>query len=422
MEIFSAEFLSALMAIVVIDLVLAGDNAIVIALAARSVPKHLQQRAIIWGTVGAIAVRSSLTMVVVWLLKVPGLMLLGGALLVWIAYRLLVPAGGDDGHNVAPASSFWGAMKTIIVADALMGLDNVLAVAGAAQGSFLLVVLGLLISIPIVICGSQLILKYVERYPQIIFIGSAVLAWTAAKMMLGEPFLQEFLQGNKLIAPVLYVVVIGGILWGGLRGGHRRTEASIEAKLAANEQAAAVLVNEGAVTEKGGNTMKRILLPVDGSVNAINAVEHVAGRFVLNTDTELHLLHVCTPLTRHVGRFFSRRKIADYHRDNAEKAMTAARKMLDARGIPYAAHIETGDKAEVITATARRLRASQIVMGTARKNSLTRMIEDSVTNRVLEKTDVPVEMIAGRGVARIERIGLPASIGALFAALVLALD
>ena len=161
MEIFSAEFLSALMAIVVIDLVLAGDNAIVIALAARSVPKHLQQRAIIWGTVGAIAVRSSLTMVVVWLLKVPGLMLLGGALLVWIAYRLLVPAGGDDGHNVAPASSFWGAMKTIIVADALMGLDNVLAVAGAAQGSFLLVVLGLLISIPIVICGSQLILKYV---------------------------------------------------------------------------------------------------------------------------------------------------------------------------------------------------------------------------------------------------------------------
>ena len=111
-----------------IDLVLASANAIVIALAARSVPKHLQQRAIIWGTVGAIAVRSSLTM------------------LVWIAYRRLVPAGGDEGHNVASANSFWGAMKTIIVADALTGLDNVLGVAGAAQGSFLFVMLGLLIS------------------------------------------------------------------------------------------------------------------------------------------------------------------------------------------------------------------------------------------------------------------------------------
>ena len=146
MELFSPEFFSALLAIVVIDLVLAGDNAIVIALAARNVPKELQKRAILWGTVGAIAVRTSMTVVVVWLLQVPGLMLMGGAMLVWIAYRLLVPAGGDDGHNVALANRFWGAMKTIIVADALMGLDNVLGVAGAAQGSFLLVVLGLLIS------------------------------------------------------------------------------------------------------------------------------------------------------------------------------------------------------------------------------------------------------------------------------------
>ena len=175
MEIFSPEFMSALLAIVVIDLVLAGDNAIVIALAARNVPKHLQKRAIMWGTVGAIAVRSSLTMVVVWLLKVPGLMLAGGAMLIWIAYRLLVPANEGGEHNVAPASTFWGAMKTIIVADALMGLDNVLAVAGAAHGSFLLVVLGLLISIPIVIWGSQLILKYVERFPAIIYFGAGVL-------------------------------------------------------------------------------------------------------------------------------------------------------------------------------------------------------------------------------------------------------
>src|SRR5512135_2110404 len=167
MEFFSAEFFSALAAIVVIDLVLAGDNAIVIALAARNLPARLRTKAIVWGTFGAIAVRTAMTMVVVWLLKIPGLLLVGGLLLVWIAYRLIVNNDNGDGHQLDASSSFWGAMQTIVVADALMGLDNVLAVAGAAQGSFLLVVLGLLISIPIVIWGSQLILRFVERYPVI---------------------------------------------------------------------------------------------------------------------------------------------------------------------------------------------------------------------------------------------------------------
>ena len=153
MELFSAEFFSALLAIIVIDLVLAGDNAIVIALAARNLPADLRKKAIIWGAVGAIAVRTAMTLVVVWLLKVPGLMLLGGVLLVWIAYKLLADNDGD-GHDVSAANSFWGAMKTIVVADAVMGLDNVLAVAGASHGSFMLVVIGLLISIPIVIWGS----------------------------------------------------------------------------------------------------------------------------------------------------------------------------------------------------------------------------------------------------------------------------
>jgi YjbE family integral membrane protein len=421
MEVFSPEFMSALLAIVVIDLVLAGDNAIVIALAARNVPKHLQKRAIIWGTVGAIAVRSSLTMVVVWLLKVPGLMLAGGAMLIWIAYRLLVPANEGGEHNVAPASTFWGAMKTIIVADALMGLDNVLAVAGAAHGSFLLVVLGLLISIPIVIWGSQLILKYVERFPAIIYFGAGVLAWTAAKMMLGEPLLKETLQSNALIAPLTYVAVIGAVLWYGFRGNHRRLENSIAEKLAALP-AVQKADSSTAVAETGGKTMKRILLPIDASSNSLKAVQHVMGRFVTDPDMELHLLHVCTPFSRHIARFVSRRNLAGYHRDEAAKAMAAARLMLDARGIPYASHVEIGDRAEIITATARRIRASQIVIGTARKNSLTRMIEDSVTNQVLEQTDVPVEVIAGEAVPRIERVGVPASIGAMLAALVLALD
>jgi YjbE family integral membrane protein len=211
MDLFSPEFLSALAAIVVIDLVLAGDNAIVIALAARNLPKRLQTRAIFWGTFGAIAVRSAMTLVVVWLLKIPGLLLAGGLLLIWIAYKLVAPKQ-DDGHAVDPAASFWGAMKTIVVADAVMGLDNVLAVAGAAQGSYALVVLGLLISVPIVIWGSTLILKWVERFPAIVYVGAAVLAWTAAKMVASEPLIQEYLVIHPATNWVLYAAIIGGTI------------------------------------------------------------------------------------------------------------------------------------------------------------------------------------------------------------------
>ncbi len=160
MEYVSFEFLSALAAIVVIDLALAGDNAIVIALAARNVPRHLQRRAIIAGAAGALVVRSSLTLVVVWLLRIPGLLAIGGVLLVFIAYRLLRPeTEGPHSSGDRAADTFWGAMRTIVVADAVMGLDNVLAVAGAAHGSFALVVLGLLISVPIVVWGSTFVLK-----------------------------------------------------------------------------------------------------------------------------------------------------------------------------------------------------------------------------------------------------------------------
>jgi YjbE family integral membrane protein len=190
MEFLSAPWWSALLAIILIDLVLAGDNAIVIALAARNLPADLQKKAIMWGTVGAIAVRSVMTLCVVWLLQIPGLMLVGGLGLLWIAYKLIADTGEGDDHGPA-ATTFWGAMKTIIVADALMGVDNVLGVAGAAHGSWDLVILGLLISVPIVVFGSSVVLKLVERFPVIIQLGAAVLAFTAAKMIVGEPLLDS---------------------------------------------------------------------------------------------------------------------------------------------------------------------------------------------------------------------------------------
>lgn len=208
MEFFSAEFFSALLSIIIIDLVLAGDNAIVIGLAARNLPKEQQKKAIIFGTIGAIIIRIAATLAVVWLLKIPGLLIGGGVVLIWIAYKLLTE---DKGHDVKAGSNLWSAIKTIIIADAAMGLDNVLAIAGAAHGNFPIVVIGLLISVPIVVWGSTIILKWMERFPIIITIGAGVLAWTAAKMIVEEPFVHSFFS-NDIIKYGFEIVVIGAVL------------------------------------------------------------------------------------------------------------------------------------------------------------------------------------------------------------------
>ena len=217
MEILSTTFLMALLTIIVIDLVLAGDNALVIGLAARNVPAELQKRVIIWGTAGAIAIRIVFTLGIVWLLKIPGLMLAGGLLLLPVAYKLMNPSTDHGDAHSGAKNSFWGALKTIIVADALMGVDNVLGVAGAAQGSFLLVVLGLLISVPIMVWGSTLVLKWVDRYPSIITIGCGVLIWTATQMILDEKMLAPYLPAHtwfdELSGAILTVAILGAFMW-----------------------------------------------------------------------------------------------------------------------------------------------------------------------------------------------------------------
>jgi len=236
MELFSVPWWSALMAIILIDLVLAGDNAIVIALAARNLPPEHQNKAIFWGTVGAIMVRAVMTVGVVWLLKIPGLMLAGGLGLLWIAYKLISDTSENE-HQSAGITTFWGAMKTIIVADALMGVDNVLGVAGAAHGAFDLVVLGLLISIPIVVLGSQLVLRLVEKWPLIIHLGAAVLAFTAAQMILNEKLLASFFAGedfvNQITRVSVYAVSIAGVLGLGWWTTKRQQQAQVHAQSSA---------------------------------------------------------------------------------------------------------------------------------------------------------------------------------------------
>ncbi|MEL1135467.1 TerC family protein [Desulfitobacterium sp. THU1] len=211
MELFSPEFFQALLAIILMDLVLGGDNAIVIGMAARNLPKDKQKKVILIGTGGAILIRTLATLVAVYLLKIPGLMFAGGLLLVWMAYKLLTDEKHDE--HVESASSFWGAVRTIIIADAVMGLDNVLAVAGAAHGHPILVIFGLLVSIPIVVWGSTLVIKAINRFPIIIPLGAAVITHTAVTMLTGEKFVVNLIGESAWIEWGLSAVLIALVLF-----------------------------------------------------------------------------------------------------------------------------------------------------------------------------------------------------------------
>lgn len=206
-----AQFWSGLGSIILIDLVLAGDNAIVIALAARGLPRHHQFRAIFWGTLGAIVVRVVMVAGVLWLLRLPGLMLIGGAVLIPIAWRLLRQNDAHDPHLKRRITGFWSAITTIIAADALMGLDNVLAIAGASNGHLGLVVLGLLVSVPLVVWGSTLLLKLIERYPAIIYVGAAAIAWTAARMLTGDHLVKPWFEAHRPLRYLVDVVLVLGV-------------------------------------------------------------------------------------------------------------------------------------------------------------------------------------------------------------------
>ncbi|MDH4150726.1 MAG: universal stress protein [Betaproteobacteria bacterium] len=167
----------------------------------------------------------------------------------------------------------------------------------------------------------------------------------------------------------------------------------------------------------GGTT--KILLPVDGSENSLNAVRHVISRAADKPAIEVHLLHVRTPLS-YIARFVSRSDIDGYHREEAVKALTPALELLSRAGVPHVDHVEFGDKAETIKRVAERLGVDQIIMGTARKNSITRILEDSVTGNVLEIAQVPVVVVTGPSVSKVERVGVPAGIAAVVAYLLVA--
>ena len=183
--------ITSLLLIIGIDLVLAGDNAIVIALAAKNLPKHRQKRAILFGSLGAVIIRAIAAIIVVFLIQIPWLHLISGFLLLVISYRFMVDK--ENHGDVRMGKTLWQAVRTIIIADALMGLDNILAIAGAAGNHFVLIVIGLLISVPLVMLGSTIFIRLMDRFQWLLFVGSGLLAFTAGKMMVAEPVIHNAL-------------------------------------------------------------------------------------------------------------------------------------------------------------------------------------------------------------------------------------
>ena len=193
-EVQSPAFWHGLLLIIWVNIILSGDNAVVIALAARSLPEAQQKKAIMWGAGAAVVLRILLTIVAVKLLTLPYLKIIGGLLLFWIAIGLLVPE--DGGEDVDGSDNLCQAIKTILIADLVMSVDNVIAVAGAAKGSMLLLILGLTISIPLVIFGATILMKLMERFPIIITAGAGILGWVAGEMLVTDPSVVDGIKEN----------------------------------------------------------------------------------------------------------------------------------------------------------------------------------------------------------------------------------
>lgn len=219
MDIVSPEFWVAVLQIIAIDIVLGGDNAIVIALACRRLPKDQRNRGIFWGVFGAIALRVILISFALTLLTIPFLKIIGALLLVWIGIKLLQPESENNTHEIDASTTLLGAIKTIIIADVVMSLDNVIAIAGAAKDSVGLVIFGLIVSVPIIVWGSKIIMRLMDRFPIIIIVGAGLLGWIAGDMAITDVAINEWVNTNAIFlhwfSPVcgaLIIVITGKIL------------------------------------------------------------------------------------------------------------------------------------------------------------------------------------------------------------------
>jgi YjbE family integral membrane protein len=228
MDLSSPQFWIAVLQIILIDILLSGDNAVVIALACRNLPPRQRRLGVFWGVAGAIILRVTLTFFAVSLLAISYLKIIGAALLLWIGVKLIQPQHQSEGHEIKAAGNLLGAIRTIIIADLVMSLDNVIAVAAAARDSLFLLIFGLALSIPLMVWASQLILRLMDRFPSIIVLGGALLGWVGLSMAVHDPAVKDWVMAQAAwlnwVAPAvgaILVVAVGKLL--SRRAGPART-------------------------------------------------------------------------------------------------------------------------------------------------------------------------------------------------------
>ena len=398
MELFMhTDFWIAVGQIIMIDILLGGDNAVVIALACRKLPPKQRTQGILWGTAGAIVLRIVLIFFALTLLAIPFLKIVGAALLLWIGIKLLVPEHGEGHSSIDGSDKLWGAVKTVIIADFVMSLDNVIAIAGAAETaggggrhSMALVIFGVIVSIPIIVWGSQMVIKLMDRFPFIITLGGMLLGWIAGTMIVSDPALvnpdivkqmpkidpNDFVRYGAGVAGALLVLLVG--------------------KWVTARQARTVSpVQEPAVSTPTGR-LRRVLLAVDGSDGAQRAVQQLlALRQELRDPAalEVHLVNVQRAVTGNVASFVAPDSIEEYHRERSEAALAPARAALGAAGVAFVEHQRLGPPGPIIAEVAQQQNCDLIVMGTQGLRSNTGALLGSVAQSVIEHAAAPVLVV-----------------------------
>jgi YjbE family integral membrane protein len=387
-QFMTADFLLAVGQIIMIDILLGGDNAVVIALACRKLPPQQRKMGILWGTAGAIVLRVILIFFALTLLQIPFLKVVGAILLLWIGVKLLQPEHDEAHGNIQASDKLWAAVKTVIVADFVMSLDNVIAIAGAAEGAggdneMPLVIFGLLVSIPIIVWGSQLVIKLMDRFPIIITLGGMLLGWIAGQMVITDPVIKDWVANQS---PYLhYAASVAGALAVLLLG-----------KWLAARALAARAAPAAATAAPQLNRLQRVLLAVDGSENSARAVRYVVGvRQDLRAPDALdvHLLNVQRPVSGEVSRFVPGQTLKEYHLEGSERALAPARALLDAAGIPYQEHRRVGDPASCIADVARESACDLVVMGTRGSGGVAAGLVGSVAQATVAQCGVPVLLV-----------------------------
>jgi YjbE family integral membrane protein len=396
MELFtSTEFWIAVGQIILIDILLGGDNAVVIALACRKLPPKQRAQGIVWGTVGAIVLRLVLIFFALQLLAIPFLKLAGAVLLLWIGVKLLLPEHGEGHADIDASDRLWGAVRTVIVADFVMSLDNVIAIAGAAETvggghSMALVIFGIVVSIPIIVWGSQFVIRLMDRFPFIITLGGMLLGWIAGTMALSDPAVtdpqvvpqlpkvppSDLLRYSAGAAGALLVLLLGRAL----------------AARAAARRVAPVAVQAPATR----SPLRRVLLAVDGSEEALRAARHVVAlRQDLRdpAELELHLINVQRPVSGDVSSFVSARSLDEYYQERSEAALTPAREWLAGQGLTVTEHRRVGAPGQTIARTAQEQSCDLIVMGSRGLKSHTSDLVGSVALGTVEHSAVPVLLV-----------------------------